>query len=343
MDRARVFAGFVASPIASSTSRWINVGVSVVRVSPTRSLVTRHRNHTLQRHFRGPFVVKSRVNDALMSGGVPLGAASGIDDLPLERIPPRGQPLPQQWSVPGVYGVYGADEELKYVAAVTNIAEAINVHRDVLQDDNAVYGLRIVTIGTEDDRTLSQLAYNWVVAHTKQGPGAPPGNTDLAPEWRVEPDEKPQAKQEEPDKVEVPDKIEEPDKIEVAAPVDGNVWFSPSAREEDAGDEIKRIVENHKVVLFMKGTRDGPRCGFSNSVVQILKSTLGDKFVCVDCLDASRNPGLRQGIKTFSDWPTIPQLYLDSDFVGGADIVASLHESGDLAAEFEKADVPVLA
>lgn len=89
---------------------------------------------------------------------------------------------------------------------------------------------------------------------------------------------------------------------------------------------ITDIVSKHRVVLFMKGVPAAPQCGFSASVSGILDGLLGE-YHAVDVL---RDPELREGIKEFSSWPTIPQLYVDGEFVGGADIVASLYESGEL-------------
>jgi len=89
---------------------------------------------------------------------------------------------------------------------------------------------------------------------------------------------------------------------------------------------ITDTVSKHRVVLFMKGSPSAPQCGFSASVSGILDGLLGE-YHAVDVL---RDPELRDGIKEFSSWPTIPQLYVDGEFVGGADIVASLYESGEL-------------
>jgi monothiol glutaredoxin len=91
-------------------------------------------------------------------------------------------------------------------------------------------------------------------------------------------------------------------------------------------DFIARTVADHPVVVFMKGVPDAPRCGFSSLVVQILDH-LGVDFVGVDVLQSD---DLRQGVKTFSDWPTIPQLYVKGEFVGGADIIREMFESGEL-------------
>ena len=89
---------------------------------------------------------------------------------------------------------------------------------------------------------------------------------------------------------------------------------------------IAKTVADNPVVLFMKGVPEQPRCGFSAQVVQILDH-LGVDFVGVDVL---QNDALRDGIKAFSDWPTIPQLYVKGEFVGGSDIVREMFESGEM-------------
>lgn len=96
---------------------------------------------------------------------------------------------------------------------------------------------------------------------------------------------------------------------------------------EDVQTKIDELVKGNKVVLFMKGTPDFPQCGFSMRAVQILRA-LEAKFVSVNVL---ADPQVRQGIKVYSDWPTIPQLYVNGQFVGGSDIAMQMFESGDLA------------
>ena len=92
-------------------------------------------------------------------------------------------------------------------------------------------------------------------------------------------------------------------------------------------DFINEQISTNEVVLFMKGTADFPQCGFSAMVVGILQ-TLGLKFKDINVLE---NPDLRQGIKDFADWPTIPQLYIAGEFVGGCDIVREMFETGELS------------
>ena len=91
-------------------------------------------------------------------------------------------------------------------------------------------------------------------------------------------------------------------------------------------DRIRDEIGSNDVVVFMKGTPVFPQCGFSSAVVQVL-SHLGVKFKGIDVL---QDPSLRQGIKEFASWPTIPQLYVKGDFVGGCDIIREMYESGEL-------------
>ena len=94
----------------------------------------------------------------------------------------------------------------------------------------------------------------------------------------------------------------------------------------DVHDRIRQDIQDNPVVLYMKGTPVFPQCGFSATVVQIL-THVGVKFRGIDVL---QDPGLRQGIKEFSDWPTIPQLYVKGEFVGGCDIIREMYETGEL-------------
>ena len=101
--------------------------------------------------------------------------------------------------------------------------------------------------------------------------------------------------------------------------------------DQQTNDLIKNEIKNNEVCLFMKGTPDAPQCGFSMAVSNILK-ILEVKFKGVNVLESQN---LREGIKTFSDWPTIPQLYVKNEFIGGCDIIKEMYESGELSKLFE--------
>ena len=105
--------------------------------------------------------------------------------------------------------------------------------------------------------------------------------------------------------------------------------------DQQTNDLIKNVIENNEVCLFMKGTPDAPQCGFSMTVSNILK-ILDIIFKGVNVLE---DQSLRDGIKVFSDWPTIPQLYVKNEFIGGCDIVKEMYESGELAKLFESKNI----
>ena len=101
----------------------------------------------------------------------------------------------------------------------------------------------------------------------------------------------------------------------------------------DTQEVIKKQVEENPVVLYMKGTPDAPMCGFSAAAVQMLEACGADNVATVNVL---ADEDVRQGIKDFSQWPTIPQLYVKGEFVGGADIMREMYQSGELQKMFQK-------
>jgi monothiol glutaredoxin len=103
----------------------------------------------------------------------------------------------------------------------------------------------------------------------------------------------------------------------------------------EAQSKIMELITGNKVILFMKGNKAFPQCGFSSRVVEILKS----QGVPFETFNVLADPEVRQGIKEYSSWPTIPQLYVNGKFVGGCDIVTEMHASGDLDKELRAAGV----
>ena len=104
---------------------------------------------------------------------------------------------------------------------------------------------------------------------------------------------------------------------------------------ENVNEKIKELLQQNEVCLFMKGTPEVPQCGFSMAVSNVLKH-LGVNFKGVNVLE---NQNLREGVKVYSDWPTIPQLYVKNEFVGGCDIIKEMYENGELAKLFESKNI----
>ena len=107
--------------------------------------------------------------------------------------------------------------------------------------------------------------------------------------------------------------------------------FAPKRKEVSGEDEALKMIQDHvsnnHIMLYMKGNPSQPMCGFSAKVVQVLQ-TEGADFSSVNVLDY---PAIREGVKKFSEWPTVPQLYVNGEFLGGCDIILAMHESGELA------------
>lgn len=101
--------------------------------------------------------------------------------------------------------------------------------------------------------------------------------------------------------------------------------------------QLDELIKKNKVLLFMKGNKHFPQCGFSAQVVQILKET-GAKF---DTVNVLQDPAIREGIKEYSNWPTIPQLYVDGEFIGGCDIIKEMYASGDLQKKLGIEEEPI--
>ncbi|MFL2544089.1 MAG: Grx4 family monothiol glutaredoxin [Alphaproteobacteria bacterium] len=105
----------------------------------------------------------------------------------------------------------------------------------------------------------------------------------------------------------------------------------------DVSESIKNEIKSNDVVLFMKGTPVFPMCGFSAATVQVL-SDIGVKFTSINVLDSNE---MREGIKKFSNWPTIPQLYVKEEFIGGCDIIKEMYESGELLELFNTRGIEI--
>ena len=103
--------------------------------------------------------------------------------------------------------------------------------------------------------------------------------------------------------------------------------------DQEAGEYIDQVVKGNQVVLFMKGSKSAPQCGFSASASAILASYEAP----LHTVDVLIDPEVREAVKSYSDWPTLPQAYIGGEFVGGSDILSQLHESGDLVELIEKA------
>lgn len=114
-----------------------------------------------------------------------------------------------------------------------------------------------------------------------------------------------------------------------------NAFYFSSDAATAVPASIEKLVKNNKVVVFMKGVPEAPNCGFSNAVVQVLRM----HGVNYDSHDVLANDDIRQGIKDYTNWPTIPQVFVNGEFIGGCDILLQMHQNGELIEELKKAGI----
>ncbi|KAJ4807563.1 Glutaredoxin family protein [Rhynchospora pubera] len=230
-----------------------------------------------------------------------------------ESIPIAKVPEDLDASIPaaaGVYGVFDANGELQFVGISRNIASSVDKHRKTVPAD-LCFSVKVgpadtATATATADRTVLQSAWkSWVEEHISATGKPPSGNLQGNYTWTGAP----------PDLCLTPGRH-----VSLTVPLE---------------DLIDRLVKEHKVVAFIKGSRRAPQCGFSQKVVGLLESH-GVDFVCVDVLDEEHNFGLREKLKSYSNWPTFPQVFAGGELVGGCDIISDLAEKAELKAILQK-------
>lgn len=212
---------------------------------------------------------------------------------------------------PGVYAVYDASNTLQYVGISRKVVVSVSTHLESLGPEvvAAVKVGEMVGAGKEE---LTEAWRSWIESAVEVAGDIPAGNKPGATDWTSR--KRRVAKQE--------------------------IKLTPGKGLDDLTcsieDLIDQVVKTNKCVAFVKGTRYEPACGFSYKVLSMLTEVNGTEFEVVNVLDEVYNPGLREAIKTYSQWPTIPQVYIDGEFVGGADIVEEMHGNGELAGLLKK-------
>ncbi|PRW20885.1 Monothiol glutaredoxin- chloroplastic [Chlorella sorokiniana] len=211
----------------------------------------------------------------------------------------------------GVYAVYDNSGTLHYLGISRRIAVSLATHAEALPA-GMVHSVKIMELPAASKDELQDAWKAWMQEAVAETGSIPPGNAPGQTLWQQR---KPRAAKPE-------------------------IRLTPGKGLDDltcsVEDLIDQVVKTCKVVAFVKGTRTQPQCGFSYKVLTLLQET-GAEFEVVNVLDDVYNPGLREAIKTYSAWPTIPQVFVDGEFIGGADIVESMYNSGELKEALQKA------
>jgi Grx4 family monothiol glutaredoxin len=238
-------------------------------------------------------------------------ASADIPALKDVAILPLPESVPQVPAQPGVYAVYDAQNAVQYVGLSRRLAASVAGHSNDLPD--LAKGVRFAPVPSGTREALTGAWKMWVEQAVEELGAVPPGN----------------------------------------APGGGAQWQGQARRPAQAANNANRpeirltagkaidvpietliaqVVRDNAIVAFVKGTRREPQCGFSARLIAALDEAVpqGD-YQVLNVLDEFHNPGLREAVKGFSQWPTIPQLYVAGEFVGGADIVEDMRLSGELA------------
>ncbi|CAA7052164.1 unnamed protein product [Microthlaspi erraticum] len=213
-------------------------------------------------------------------------------------------PIAEAESIPaasGVYAVYDKSEELQFVGISRNIAASVSAHLKSVPELCA--SVKVGIVEEPEKAVLTQAWKSWIEEHIKVTGKVPPGNKSGNNTF-----------------------------VKQAPRKKSDIRLTPGRHVEltvPLEELVDRLVKESKVVAFIKGSRSAPQCGFSQRVVGILESQ-GVDYETVDVLDDEFNPGLREKLKSYSNWPTFPQVFVNGELLGGCDILTSMYENGEL-------------
>ncbi|GMI71429.1 GLUTAREDOXIN 2, glutaredoxin 16, CAX-interacting protein 2 [Hibiscus trionum] len=207
----------------------------------------------------------------------------------------------------GVYAVFDQNDELQFIGISRNIAGSLFTHKQSVPD--LCCSVKVGVVNEPDRTALTQAWKSWMEEHIQATGKVPPGNETGNTTWVRQPPKK---------------------KADLRLTPGRHVQLTVPLEEL-----IDKLVKQNKVVVFIKGSRSAPMCGFSQRVIGILESQ-GVDYESVDVLDEEHNCGLRETLKQYSNWPTFPQIFVNGELVGGCDILTSMYEKGELAGLFKQ-------
>ncbi|CAH9061361.1 unnamed protein product [Cuscuta europaea] len=205
----------------------------------------------------------------------------------------------------GVYAVYDSNGDLQFVGISRNLAASVHSHKKSLPE--LCSSVKFDVVDDPDRTALTQCWRSWIEEHIEATGKVPPGNESGNTTWVQQQQQQPKKKSDL--------RLTPGRHVQLTIPLE---------------DLIERLVNENKVVAFIKGSRNAPSCGFSKRVVAILESQEVD-YESVDVLDGEYNHGLRDALKRYSNWPTFPQVFVNGELVGGCDILTSMYEKGEIA------------
>ncbi|KAL4451498.1 hypothetical protein ABPG75_007160 [Micractinium tetrahymenae] len=253
-----------------------------------------------------------RVAAAAEAGSdAPVAAVQSFATTVPVRVRGADGKLAEMPGTAGVYAVYDSSGTLHYLGISRKIAVSMATHAEALPEQ-LVHSVKVLELPEAGKDELQAAWKQWMQEAVTETGAIPPGNAPGQTLWQQR-----RPRQSKPE-----------------------IRLTPGKGLQDLTcsleELIDQVVKSCKVVAFVKGTRTQPQCGFSHQVLTILTES-GADFEVVNVLDDVYNPGLREAIKTYSAWPTIPQVFVGGEFMGGADIVNQMHQSGELKKALQEA------
>ncbi|KAL4540741.1 hypothetical protein Ndes2526B_g03471 [Nannochloris sp. 'desiccata'] len=204
----------------------------------------------------------------------------------------------------GVYAVYDPQGNLQFVGVSRKVAVSVATHIDALPE--LVGSVKVLEMPDAGKDELTEAWKEWIQEAVNSIGAIPPGNAPGEKKWQQR-------------------------RARAAKP---EIRLTSGKGIEDLTCTveflIEQVVKSNKVVIFLKGTRTEPACGFSHKALTILSEVAGQEFEVVNVLDEIYNPGVRDAIKNYTQWPTIPQVFVRGEFIGGSDILEQMHTNGEL-------------
>ncbi|KAJ3680869.1 hypothetical protein LUZ60_015358 [Juncus effusus] len=289
----------MAAPSSLSTLHF-SISTSLSNPKPSRS--SSLLSPSLPLSYPSLSLSKPNTNKPLLfKHGVCSAAVRKLSEAELVTIPQDPNELYTSFPAEaGIYGVFDSNGDLQFVGVTRNIASAVSKHRKSVPTELcSSIKIGVLDTAAPNREALTSAWKSWIEEHISTNGKPPPGNlpgnytfVGAPPDLRLTPGRH----------------------VTLTVPLE---------------QLIDKLVKEHKVVAFIKGSRRAPQCGFSQKVVGILEGN-GIDFVSVDVLDEEHNHGLREGLKSYSNWPTFPQVFAAGELVGGCDIITELHEKGEI-------------
>ncbi|XP_002982642.2 bifunctional monothiol glutaredoxin-S16, chloroplastic [Selaginella moellendorffii] len=273
----------------------------IVSPAPRRSAHSIGEKQVLGLRFSASAGIRSK-NPRRIARNIVCSSVRKLSEVESSSIVP--EELSKIPAAQGVYAIYDKQGELQFVGMSRRISTSVQGHaRDLPELCGAV---KVAVVESANREELKQAWQAWVEEHIKATGSVPSGNSPGNTTWTA----KKKAK--------------------------NDLKMKPSRDKEltiTLEELIGIVVKTHNVVAFIKGSRTAPQCGFSHRVLTILEQQ-GVDYETVNVLDEEHNSGVREAIKSYSQWPTIPQVFVKGEFVGGADVMSELAESGEISKLF---------